>query len=63
MDSEDDVQPLISYDETSRELFLELTVQILNADSDYDQVKLRTFSSFTSSLIYSIITSSVKKTI
>lgn len=63
MDSEDDVRPLISYDETSRELFLELTVQILNADSDYDQVKLRTFSSFTSSLIYSIITSSVKKTI
>lgn len=40
MDSEDDIQPLISYEgETSIELFLELTVQIINTDPEFEQVR------------------------
>ncbi|KOB71964.1 putative cation-transporting ATPase [Operophtera brumata] len=39
MDSEDDIQPLISYEgETSRELLLELTVQHIDTDPEFEQV-------------------------
>lgn len=39
MDSEDDIQPLINYETESRELFLELTVQILITDPEYHKVQ------------------------
>lgn len=35
--SEDDIQPLIQY-EGSRELYLELNTQLINADPEFEQV-------------------------
>lgn len=41
MDSEDDIQPLIHYeDASSREIFLELTAQIINTDPEFEQVSM-----------------------
>ncbi|CAH0697574.1 unnamed protein product [Spodoptera exigua] len=37
MDSEDDIQPLIEY-EGSRDLYLELTAQLINTDPEFEQV-------------------------
>lgn len=40
MESEDDIQPLISYENVgSRDTFLELTVQNINTDPEFEQVK------------------------
>lgn len=38
MESDDDIRPLIEY-EGSRDLYLELTAQLINADPEFEQVK------------------------
>ncbi|KAH9628257.1 hypothetical protein HF086_006734 [Spodoptera exigua] len=40
MDSEDDIQPLIEY-EGSRDLYLELTAQLINTDPEFEQLIIR----------------------
>ena len=43
MDSEDDIQPLIEY-EGSRDLYLELNAQLINADPEFEQVNYEILS-------------------
>ncbi|XP_075987270.1 polyamine-transporting ATPase 13A3-like [Anticarsia gemmatalis] len=38
MDSDDDIQPLIDYEGSSRELYLELNAQLISTDPEFEQV-------------------------